>query len=82
MDKHFVVGKPVERIDAYDKVTGKAVYVGDMKFDRLLQGKILRSPYAHAIVKSIDTSKAKALPGARLRPRQSARPSSSPLVSE
>lgn len=65
MDKHFVVGQPVERVDAYDKVTGKATYVGDMKFDHLLQGKILRSPYAHAIVKSIDTSKAKALPGVR-----------------
>lgn len=34
-----------------------------MKFEHLLQGKILRSPYAHALVKRIDTSKAKALPG-------------------
>ncbi len=65
MDEHFVVGRPVERLDAYDKVTGKATYVGDMKFDRLLQAKILRSPYAHALVKRIDVSRAKALPGVR-----------------
>lgn len=52
-------------MDAYDKVTGKAVYVGDLKFDNLLHAKILRSPYAHALVKRIDTTKAQALPGVR-----------------
>ena len=65
MTQHSVVGVSAPRIDAYDKVTGRAVYVGDMKFPHMLQGKVLRSPYAHALVKRIDTSKALALPGVR-----------------
>lgn len=65
MNGHTIVGKRVERLDAYDKVTGKAVYVGDMRFQNLLHGKILRSPYPHAMVKRIDTSKALALPGVK-----------------
>lgn len=58
-----VVGKSVTRVDAVAKVTGQAKYTGDFRPRDMLVGKILRSPYAHAIVKSIDTSQARALPG-------------------
>ena len=48
-----------------DKVTGRARYGADINLPGLLYGKILRSPHAHARIKSIDTSKAEALPGVR-----------------
>ena len=60
---YTVVGKSVRRVDAVAKVTGKAKYTDDFSDRNMLVGKILHSPYAHAIVKSIDVSKAKALPG-------------------
>lgn len=60
---YTVVGKSVRRVDAVAKVTGKAKYTDDLSERNMLIGKILHSPYAHAIVKSIDVSKAKALPG-------------------
>ncbi len=58
-----VVGKSINRVDAAAKVTGKAKYTADFYEKNMLVGKVLRSPYAHAKVKSIDFSKAKALPG-------------------
>ncbi|AZR72668.1 xanthine dehydrogenase [Anoxybacter fermentans] len=58
-----VVGKRVKRIDAVSKVTGEAKYVDDMKFEGMLYAKIKRSPYPHAKILNIDTSKAEALPG-------------------
>ncbi|GAB6172090.1 xanthine dehydrogenase molybdenum-binding subunit XdhA [Paradesulfitobacterium aromaticivorans] len=60
---YSVVGKSVQRVDAVAKVTGKAKYTDDFFEREMLVGKILRSPYAHALVKSIDVSKAKALSG-------------------
>jgi len=60
---YTVIGKNVTRVDAVAKVTGKARYTDDFSERDMLVGKILHSPYAHAIVKSIDVSKAKALPG-------------------
>ncbi|HBW39068.1 MAG TPA: xanthine dehydrogenase molybdenum-binding subunit XdhA, partial [Desulfosporosinus sp.] len=60
---YTVVGKSVRRVDAVAKVTGKAKYTDDFSERDMLIGKILHSPYAHALVKSIDVSKAKALPG-------------------
>jgi len=63
MEKYSYVGQRVKRIDAFDKVTGKSKYVGDLKMDGMLYGKILRSPVAHGIVKSIDITKASKLPG-------------------
>ncbi len=53
------------RIDAEDKVTGRGVYVDDIDLPRMLYAKFVRSPYAHAYIKSIDTSKALALPGVK-----------------
>ncbi|ODA41205.1 xanthine dehydrogenase molybdenum-binding subunit XdhA [Desulfosporosinus sp. BG] len=60
---YTVVGKSVRRVDAVAKVTGKAKYTDDFYERDMLVGKILHSPYAHAIIKTIDVSKAKALPG-------------------
>jgi CO/xanthine dehydrogenase Mo-binding subunit len=59
------VGKGISRLDGIEKVTGEAQYVHDMKLVGMLYAKIKTSPYAHALIKSIDTSKAKALPGVK-----------------
>ncbi len=58
-----VVGKSVPRIDARDKVTGRTKYIADIDYPGILHGAILRSPYPHAIIKKIDTTKADTLPG-------------------
>jgi CO/xanthine dehydrogenase Mo-binding subunit len=51
------------RIDGEAKVTGGATYAADVSRPGLLYGRILRSPYPHARIVTIDTSKARALPG-------------------
>lgn len=58
-----VVGKPVARLEAKQKVTGTAKYTHDVYLPGMLYGRFLRSPYAHAKVKRIDVSKATAIPG-------------------
>jgi xanthine dehydrogenase molybdenum-binding subunit len=63
--KYNVVGTRPIRHDGADKVTGRAKYSADFDAAGLLHGKILRSPHAHARIKSIDTSKAEALPGVK-----------------
>ena len=60
-----VVGHSVVRVDARAKVAGEARYSADFLQVEALQGKILRSPYAHAEIARIDVSKAAALPGVR-----------------
>ena len=60
-----VIGTTPIRHDATDKVTGQARYGADINMPGLLHGKILRSPHAHAIIKSIDATKALALPGVK-----------------
>ncbi|MEE8305069.1 MAG: xanthine dehydrogenase family protein molybdopterin-binding subunit [Candidatus Tectomicrobia bacterium] len=60
-----VIGTRPLRPDGADKVTGKAIYGADMRLTGMLYGNVLRSPHAHARIKSIDTSKARALPGVR-----------------
>ena len=66
-EKEFkVVGtNPEARPDAVDKVTGKARYAADINLPGQLIGKVLRSPHAHANIKSIDTSAAEALKGVK-----------------
>ncbi|NQV54581.1 MAG: xanthine dehydrogenase family protein molybdopterin-binding subunit, partial [Rhodospirillales bacterium] len=59
------VGKRNPRPDGVDKVTGRAKYGADLYLPGMLTGKVLRSPHAHARIKSIDTSKAKALAGVK-----------------
>ena len=60
-----VVGTRPIRQDGIDKVTGRARYGADINMAGLLHGKVLRSPHAHARIRSIDTSRAEALPGVR-----------------
>ena len=63
MVAYQVIGKPSRRWDGEDKVTGAAVYAGDVHLPGTLFGKSLHSPYPHARIVSIDTSAAEALPG-------------------
>ena len=65
MDHYSVVGKSFPNIDSVIKVTGKALYAGDLKMPGLLVGKILRSPYAHARILKVDTTKASRLAGVK-----------------
>ena len=60
-----VIGTRPIRHDGVDKVTGRAVYGGDTRLPGLLYGQVLRSPHAHARIKSVDTSRAAALPGVK-----------------
>ena len=60
-----VVGTRPIRHDGADKVTGRAKYGVDVQMTGLLFGQVLRSPHAHAQIKSMDVSKALAYPGVR-----------------
>ncbi|MBW1703150.1 MAG: hypothetical protein JRJ50_13740 [Deltaproteobacteria bacterium] len=64
-DKLSVVGKSLPRIDAIEKVTGRAKFGIDLKFDGMLYAKLLRSPYPHARVTAIDVTRAESHPGVR-----------------
>jgi len=59
------IGSKQSFIDSKEKVAGTAQYLDDLQFPNLLIGKILRSPYPHARIVSIDTSDAQALPGVK-----------------
>jgi xanthine dehydrogenase molybdenum-binding subunit len=61
--KYTVVGTRAVRHDGFDKVIGKARYGADISLPGMVYGQVLRSPHAHAVIKSIDTSKAEAHPG-------------------
>lgn len=61
--KYKVIGTRPIRHDGADKVTGRAKYGNDVRLTGMLHAAILRSPHAHAIIKSVDVSKALALPG-------------------
>ncbi|MHC4942518.1 MAG: xanthine dehydrogenase family protein molybdopterin-binding subunit [Planctomycetota bacterium] len=58
-----VVGKPLPRIDGYDKVSGSAVYTSDVILPNMAHARTLRSPHAHARIKRIDTAEAEKIPG-------------------
>ena len=58
--KYNVLGTRPIRHDGHDKVTGAARYGADISLPGMLHGKILRSPHAHALIRSIDTTKAEA----------------------
>ena len=62
-NNYKVIGTRPIRHDGIDKVTGSAVYGGDVKLPGMLYGKVLRSPHAHAKIKSIDVSQALKLNG-------------------
>ena len=61
--QYDVVGTRPIRHDGLEKVIGAAKFGADTQLSGMLHGKVLRSPHAHARIKSIDTSKAEALPG-------------------
>ncbi len=60
-----VIGKPLPRVDAYERVSGTAAFPFDITLPDMLHVAILRSPHAHAIVKRVDTSAAETMPGVR-----------------
>ena len=63
--KYRYIGKPSRRKDAVDIVTGKAKYINDIKLPGMLTGKVLRSPFPHAIIRRINTERAEKLKGVR-----------------
>ena len=69
-----VMGKPAKRRDARAKVTGKALYAGDVRLPGMLYAKVLRPPAHGATLKSVDTAAAARVPG----PSSSTRAVSSP----
>ncbi|MBN2243701.1 MAG: xanthine dehydrogenase family protein molybdopterin-binding subunit, partial [Acidobacteria bacterium] len=61
--KTDIVGKPLPRTDAFERVSGKAQYTYDVQLPNMVYAAILRCPHAHAIVKSVDTGAAEKMPG-------------------
>jgi CO/xanthine dehydrogenase Mo-binding subunit len=60
------IGENKPRVDAREKVTGAAIFADDLQFgNALLHARVKRSPHPHALIKSIDVSEAKALPGVK-----------------
>ncbi len=60
-----IIGKPTRRLDTPEKITGRAQFGMDVQFDGLLTAVVARSPVFGGKVKSLDTAKAKAVPGVR-----------------
>ena len=58
-----IVGTSARRVDGRDKVTGRALYAGDLRIPGMLHGKVLRSPVPHARLMRVDARKAEAIPG-------------------
>ena len=65
MSEYNVINSRAVRLDTPDKATGRAVFIDDMAMRGMLYGALLQSPLAHARIKHIDTSKARALPGVK-----------------
>src|SRR6266536_4329594 len=63
MTDFSIIGKPTAMIDAAGKTTGAGKYTDDLSVPGMLIGKILHSPYPHARIKSIDTSRAERCEG-------------------
>lgn len=59
------IGERMPLIDAFEKVTGRLQYGSDFKLPGMLCGKILRSPHAHAIIRSVDASRARSMLGVK-----------------
>jgi len=65
MTEYRFIGKPTQRKDALDIVTGRIKFINDVNIPNMLYGKVLRSPLPHALIKSIDTAEAESLPGVK-----------------
>src|SRR5690242_5943567 len=63
MSDFSIIGKRVALVDSAGKTTGQGKYADDLSLPGMLIGKILHSPYPHARIKRIDTSRAEALDG-------------------
>ena len=63
MTTYTVIGQPVGHTEGPEKVTGRAIYPADLSLPGMLWAKVLRSPLPHARIRSIDTSRARSLPG-------------------
>jgi 4-hydroxybenzoyl-CoA reductase alpha subunit len=61
-----VLGKPRRRVDGRSKVTGQTRFADDIVLPRMVHARLLRSPHAHALIKEINTEKAKKHPGVHL----------------
>ena len=61
--KTNIIGKAMPRVDAYDRVSGSAVYPSDFSLPGMLYGAILRCPHPNAVVRKIDTEEAQKMPG-------------------
>jgi putative selenate reductase molybdopterin-binding subunit len=66
MEKTRMVGQPEVKVDAQKLVQGRAVFTDDFRLEGMLYGALLTSPHAHARIKRIDASRARALPGVHL----------------
>ena len=64
-EKRSLIGKRISRVDGPEKVSGRAKYTYDLHPPGMLYGKVIRCPYAHAKVVSIDTSAAEKMPGVK-----------------
>jgi 4-hydroxybenzoyl-CoA reductase subunit alpha len=64
-ERKRTIGQRTPLIDGIEKVTGRARYTADLPLGETLVGRILRSPIAHGVIRGIDTSAARALPGVR-----------------
>lgn len=64
--RYTLVGKPLKRLDAYDKVTGRAKYTGDLKLPGMLHARIFRPPSHGAKLISVDLSGAEAVAGVKV----------------
>jgi 4-hydroxybenzoyl-CoA reductase alpha subunit len=62
-DRFAVVGQPLPKVDAWAKVVGETRFADDLFLPRMAYGKLLRSPHPHAVIRGIDTSRARSLPG-------------------
>src|SRR5215467_16071206 len=62
-EQRSVIGKRISRVDGPDKVSGRAKYTYDLHRPGMLFGKVVRCPYPHAKVVSVDTSAAEKMPG-------------------
>src|SRR5438105_14962162 len=62
-DELSIVGQSLVKPDAMGKVSGQTKFADDLMLPRMLFGRLLRSPYPHARIRRIDTSKATAIPG-------------------
>ena len=62
-DAFSIIGQSLPKIDAWAKVVGETRFADDLVMSRMAHGKLLRSPHPHALIKRIDTTRARALPG-------------------